>query len=64
VRDRTPDNLYFLIGIMGSTYELTTDEYVILGQRLMSLDQFALSTVFLDFATMQAVAADRSGLID
>ncbi len=43
VRDRTPDNLYFLADIFG--------------QRLMSLEQLARATFFPNFATMQASAA-------
>ncbi len=44
VRDRTPDNLYFLVDIFGSAFEFTTGEDVILGQRLMSLEQLARAT--------------------
>ncbi len=64
VRDRTPDNLYFLVDIFGSAFEFTTGEDVVLGQRLMSLEQLARATFFPDFATMQAIAADHSGFID
>ncbi len=52
VRDRTPDNLYFLVDIFGSAYEFTTGEDVVLGQRLMSLEQLARATFFPDFATI------------
>jgi hypothetical protein len=64
VRDRTPDNLYFLVDIYGSAFEFTTGEDVVLGQRLMSLEQLARATFYPDFATMQAIAADHSGFID
>jgi hypothetical protein len=64
VRDRTPDNLYFLVDIFGSAFEFTTGEDVVLGQRLMSLEQLARATFYPDFATMQAIAADHSGFID
>ena len=64
VRDRTPDNLYFLVDIFGSAFEFTTGEDVVLGQRMMSLEQLARATFYPDFATMQAIAADRSGFID
>jgi hypothetical protein len=64
VRDRTPDNLYFLVDIFGSAFEFTTGKDVVLGQRLMSLEQLARATFFPDFATMQAIAADHSGFID
>ena len=64
MRDRTPDNLYFLVDIFGSAFEFTTAEDVVLGQRLMSLEQLARATFFPDFATMQAIAADHSGFID
>jgi hypothetical protein len=64
VRDRTPDHLYFLVDIFGSAYEFTTGEDVVLGQRLMSLEQLARATFYPDFATMQAIAADHSGFID
>jgi hypothetical protein len=37
---------------------------VVLGQRLMSLEQLARANFFPDFATMQAIAADHSGFID
>ena len=64
VRDHTPDNLYFLVDIFGSAFEFTTVEDMVLGQRLMSLEQLARATFFPDFATMQAVATDHSGFID
>ena len=64
VRDRTPDNRYFLVDIFGSAFEFTTGEDVVLGQRLMSLGQLARATFYPDFATMQAIAADHSGFID
>jgi hypothetical protein len=64
VRDRTPDNLYFLVDIFGSAFEFTTGEDVVLGQRLMSLEQLARATFYPDFATMQAIATDHSGFID
>ena len=64
VRDRTPDNLYFLVDIFGSAFEFTTGEDVVLGRRLMSLEQLARATFYPDFATMQAIAADHSGFID
>ena len=64
VRDRTPDNLYFLVDIFGSAFEFTTGDDVVLGQRLMSLEQLARATFFPDFATMQTIAADHSGFID
>jgi hypothetical protein len=64
VRDRTPDHLYFLVDIFGSAYEFTTGEDVVLGQRLMSLEQLARATFYPDFATMQAVAAEHSDFID
>ncbi len=37
---------------------------MVLGQRLMSLEQLARANFFPDFATMQAIAADDSGFID
>jgi hypothetical protein len=37
---------------------------VVLGKRLMSLEQLARATFYLDFATMQAIAANHSGFID
>ena len=64
VRDRTPDSLYFLVEIFGSAYEFTTGEDVVLGQRLMSLEQLARATFYPDFATMQAIASDHSGFVD
>ena len=64
VRDRTPDQLYFLVDIFGSAFEFTTGEDVVLGQRLMSLEQLARATFYPDFATMQAIAADHSGFVD
>ena len=64
VRDRTPDSLYFLVDIFGSAFEFTTGEDVVLGRRLMSLEQLARATFFPNFATMQAIAADHSGFID
>jgi len=64
VRDRTPDSLFFLVDIFGSANELTTGEDIIVGQRLMSLEQLARATFYPDFATMQAIATDHSGFID
>jgi hypothetical protein len=37
---------------------------MVLGQRLMSLEQLARATFFPDFATMQAITADHSCFID
>jgi hypothetical protein len=64
VRDRTPDQRYFVVDIFGSAFEFTTGEDVVLGQRLMSLEQLARATFYPDFATMQAIAADHSGFVD
>jgi hypothetical protein len=55
VRDNAPDNLYFLGDIFGSAFEFTTGEDVVLGQRLMSLEQLARATFYPDFETMQAI---------
>ena len=64
VRDRTPDSLFFLVDIFGSANEFTTGEDVVLGQRLMSLEQLARATFYPDFTTMQAIASDHSGFVD
>ena len=64
VRDCTPDSLFFLVDIFGSANEFTTGEDVVLGQRLMSLEQLARAAFYPDFATMQAVAAEHSGFVD
>jgi len=59
VRDRTPDNRFFLIEVFGATEKFNTPEDVTVGHRVISLEDLMKATFFADFATMQESAEDN-----
>jgi hypothetical protein len=56
VRDRTPDHRYFLVDVFGTTEDFDTVEEVIVGHRIISLEELIKATFFSDFTTMQESA--------
>jgi hypothetical protein len=59
VRGSTPDSRYFLIEVFGTTEEFDTTEDVIVGHRVISLEELMKATFFPDFATMQQSSSDN-----
>jgi len=59
VRDHTPDSRYFLIEVFGATEEFDTAEDVIVGHRVISLEELMKATFFTDFTAMQESANDH-----